>query len=207
MVENKVSRSAQDPLLEIIPAPAQSTLQPLKRLTATCIQTKLGPMVAVGDDEGLYLLEFLDGSGAKQKLKRLCDTLKAVIVPGRAASLCTIEEELRGYFATGLKNFKTPLCLVGTAFQKKVWQVLQKIPFGATWSYRQEACEIGCPTAFRAVANANGANKLAIIIPCHRVITSAGKTGGYAGGVGRKAWLLAHEQSTRTQLNNAQLNS
>src|SRR3990167_8431232 len=91
-------------------------------------------------------------------------------------------------------RFKTPLHLLGTPFQKRVWAALQRIPLGQTQSYLDVAKTIQHPKAVRAVARANGANSLALIIPCHRVICSSGELGGYGGGVSRKKWLLQHEQ-------------
>ena len=97
------------------------------------------------------------------------------------------------YFAGQLKAFTTPLAPTGTPFQKRVWEELQKIPHGETRSYAAIAAAIGRPTAFRAVAQANGANRIAIVIPCHRVINTSGALGGYSSGVERKQWLLQQE--------------
>lgn len=113
-----------------------------------------------------------------------------------------LEKELAGYFAGALQTFTIPLQLKGTPFQESVWTGLQAIPYGLTWSYRSLSIHIKRESAHRAVANANGRNPLAIIIPCHRVIHSGGGLGGYAGGVERKQWLLDHEAS---QVNNNSL--
>ena len=106
----------------------------------------------------------------------------------------SIEKELKQYFSSKLLEFKTPVHLIGSEFQKSVWQALQKIQIGKTCSYADQAKAIGKPTAFRAVANANGMNPLGIIIPCHRVINTNGELGGYGGGLARKEWLLKHER-------------
>ena len=105
-----------------------------------------------------------------------------------------IEKELRDYFSGKNLNFQTPIFLLGSDFQKTVWNALQTIPIGQTQSYLEVAKKIGNDKAFRAVANANGANQLALIIPCHRVINANGELGGYGGKKKKKAWLLAHEK-------------
>ena len=89
--------------------------------------------------------------------------------------------------------------MFGSPFQRQVWQVLCGIPYGETRSYAEEAMYMGKPSAYRAVANANGANQLAIIIPCHRVIASDGTLGGYGGGIAVKQWLLEHEKRYGSQ--------
>lgn len=163
-------------------------------LTTAWIATQLGPMLVIANEESLFLLEFADRNGLERQIERLSRKLKALIIPGRTRIIDLIESELSQYFAGTLRHFTTPLYLLGSDFQKSVWRELQKIPPGATWSYLALAKSIAKPTAFRAVANANGANQLAIIIPCHRVINADGRLGGYAGGVMRKQWLIAHEQ-------------
>jgi AraC family transcriptional regulator, regulatory protein of adaptative response / methylated-DNA-[protein]-cysteine methyltransferase len=164
-------------------------------LKATWLDTRLGPMLAVADDELLYLLEFVGRRGLEREIERLRIRTKSAIIPGVTPIINLIEGELKQYFAGKLTKFKTPLFLLGSDFQKKVWAELQKIPYGKTCSYLDLAKAIGMPTAFRAVANANGANQLAIIIPCHRVINSNGELGGYGGGISRKEWLISHEQA------------
>lgn len=102
--------------------------------------------------------------------------------------------QLDAYFAGARQTFDIPLALEGTGFRQKVWQALATIPYGATASYRQVAENIGNAKAVRAIGNANHHNPVSIIVPCHRVIGKGGKMVGYAGGVWRKEWLLAHEQ-------------
>jgi len=101
--------------------------------------------------------------------------------------------QLSAYFTGELRQFDLPLRLKGTPFQLSVWEQLLKIPYGETRSYLDIARELGNPGAVRAVGAANGANPIVIIVPCHRVINSSGKLGGYGGGLWRKAWLLRHE--------------
>lgn len=162
------------------------------------IDTKLGPMIAIADEEALHLLEFVDRRGLEREVERLKHKTKSAIIPGNTLPIESIEKELKQYFDGELKEFKTPLYLHGSAFSKRVWQELQKIPYGATRSYAQLATAIGRPTAFRAVARANGANQIAIVIPCHRVINSSGELGGYGGGISRKDWLLNLERKNTT---------
>jgi len=165
-----------------------------KVLKASWIDTPLGPMLTVSDDEALYLLEFVDRRGLEKEIQRLRKKTKLPIIPGKPNPARQIEAELKGYFSGKIQEFKTPLFLIGSPFQKRVWEELQKIPRGETRSYAEIAKAIGKPSAFRAVALANGANQIAIVIPCHRVINSNGNLGGYGGGLKRKEWLLKHER-------------
>lgn len=164
-------------------------------LKATWLDTQLGPMVAIADEKELYLLEFVDRRGLEREVERLRIRLKAAIIPGQTAPIQSIERELTQFFDGSLTEFKTPLHLMGSPFQKSVWEQLRQIPPGETRSYADIALALGKPTAYRAVAQANGANQLAIVIPCHRVINSDGGLGGYGGGVARKEWLLNHEKA------------
>ena len=157
-------------------------------LKASRLDTPLGPMIAAGDEEALHLLEFVDCREPE-------GWREWAIAPGSAGSIDSIEEELKLYFEGKLKEFKTPLSLVGTPFRKQVWEELRKIPYGKTASYLDLAIAVGKPTGYRAVAQANGANRFAIAIPCHRVINANGALGGYGAGVERKKWLIEHERN------------
>lgn len=163
-------------------------------LKASQIETPLGSMLAVGDDEALYLLDFADRRGFEQEIERLKKKTKLPIISGKTTPSKQIEAELEEYFSGKIQEFTTPLFPIGSPFQKGVWEELRKIPRGETRSYAEIAQAIGRPTAFRAVALANGANPFAIVIPCHRVINSSGALGGYGGGIKRKEWLLEHER-------------
>ena len=101
--------------------------------------------------------------------------------------------QLADYFAGRQRGFHLPLALRGTSFQRQVWQAVQTVPYGGTVSYATIATAIGKPQAVRAVGAANGANPVAIVVPCHRVVGSDGSLTGYGGGLWRKAWLLEHE--------------
>lgn len=162
-------------------------------LTASCINTELGPMIAIANETTLYLLEFMDKPRLKREIEIFCLKNDCDIVLGETPALLSIQRELHDYYNGTLKKFETPLYLIGTTFQIKVWQALLEIPYGATRSYAYIAESINNKTAYRAAAQANGRNRLAIIIPCHRVINSNGKIGGYAGGISRKQWLIHHE--------------
>ena len=140
-------------------------------------------------ETGLFLLEFEGGKGVDRELEKFGEG----VVVGCTEPICSIVKEVEQYFAGSLKKFKTPIHPVDTPFQQMVWSELRKIPHSKTSSYLEIARAIGKPSAVRAVAQANAANLLAIIIPCHRVINASGKLGGYKGGVQRKEWLLSHE--------------
>jgi AraC family transcriptional regulator of adaptative response/methylated-DNA-[protein]-cysteine methyltransferase len=159
------------------------------------IKTPLGPMVAVADEKALHFLGFVDGRGVERELEALRKRQKSELDAGHNPVLKSIESELSQYFDGKLSSFKTPLSLDGTEFQESVWRYLRRIPHGKTKSYADVALGIGKPTAFRAVANANGRNQIAIVIPCHRVINANGDLGGYGGRVERKQWLLDHEKT------------
>lgn len=158
------------------------------------IDTPLGPMIAIANEQALYFLEFHEQQNQERKLKQLRTKTRSTIIPGETDPIRSIKRELVEYFQGTLKQFRTPVCFVGSPFQQHAWHTLTGITYGQTNSYKQEAIKIGKPSASRAVANANGANKLAIIVPCHRIINSNGKLGGYAGGLERKQWLIDHEK-------------
>ncbi|MBV8801711.1 MAG: bifunctional transcriptional activator/DNA repair protein Ada [Gammaproteobacteria bacterium] len=163
-------------------------------LKAAWLDTKLGPMLAIADQNGLYLLEFVDRRGLEREVNQLRKKLNAAIVPGETDIIKSIGNEITHYFNGTNMLFKTPIHLIGSTFQKNVWQELKRITPGETRSYLEIAKLIHAPTACRAVARANGANQLSIIVPCHRVINTNGEIGGYGGGVARKQWLLEHEK-------------
>lgn len=163
-------------------------------LKSSHLETPLGPMLAIADEKALHLLEFVDGRGVEREVERLQLKLNATITSGKTDPISSIKTELQAYFKGALRVFKTPLHLSGSAFQNLAWNELLRIPYGETRSYLEQAKAIGKPKAFRAVANANGANQIAIVIPCHRIINSNGDLGGYGGGMHRKEWLINHEK-------------
>lgn len=163
-------------------------------LVADWIDTPMGGMIAVCDDRSLHLLEFVGRKGLPAELKRLSKAAKGEIGLGRTAITDLITRELDDYFAARSARFTVPLTLHGTPFLRQVWGELRQIPPGETRSYGDLARRIGRPTAVRAVARANGANQIAIVIPCHRVIGADGSLTGYAGGLWRKEALIALER-------------
>jgi AraC family transcriptional regulator of adaptative response/methylated-DNA-[protein]-cysteine methyltransferase len=183
-------RDAFSRFMGVPPSKAENS----KILKASWIDTELGPMIAIADDEALYLLEFVDRRGLEREVERLRQKTKAAIVPGDTDPITSIRRELDLYFGGQLSEFKTPIHMIGSDFQKSVWRELIKIPAGSTASYSGIASVLGRPSAHRAVARANGTNQLAIIIPCHRVINANGDLCGYAGGLARKEWLIHHEK-------------
>lgn len=170
---------------------------PLNLLKCCWLDTPLGSMLAISDEDALYLLDFVDRRSLERNIARLVGTTKSNIVPGKTKPLLSIEKEITSYFKGELHLFETPIYSVGSPFQKSAWDTLLRIPYGETRSYAEQASSIGKPSAYRAVANANGANQLAIVIPCHRIINSNGMLGGYGGGPSRKAWLLHHEDKNK----------
>lgn len=188
------SSGFRDAFTKIMGGSPQKVGQAKCLLSAAWLDTPLGPMLAIADEAGLYLLEFVDRRGLEREIERLRLRKEAAILPGITAPIGKITEELLAYFSGSLRQFTTAYHLLGSPFQQTVWQELSRIPYGKTLSYAEEALALGRPQAVRAVANANGANQLSIIIPCHRVIASNGELGGYGGGLHRKKWLLAHEK-------------
>lgn len=157
------------------------------------IHSPLGPMLAVANEDKLFLLEFTSRLHLARNLSRLQQRQHCQIESGHCKPIEIIQAELKAYFAGHLQRFNTPIQWQGTPFQCQVWQALQQIPFGETYSYAKLAQMIQHPKAVRAVALANAANQFAIIVPCHRVIQSNGQLGGYAAGKAHKAWLIGHE--------------
>ena len=158
------------------------------------IETPIGTMISCADDSGICLLEFSDRKALPKELKQISEHFKANIIQGENKHFIQLEKELKEYFDGKRNHFDVPLSTVGTDFQRKVWGVLRTIPYGKTRSYQQQAEILGNPKGVRAVANANGVNKISIIIPCHRVIGSDGKLTGYGGGIWRKQFLLDLER-------------
>ncbi len=163
------------------------------------ISTPLGPMFAVGDDSHLYMLEFTTRKNMDRGFEKLRKVHKRAVIPGSTEVTEQIKNELEGYFDGTLTKFKTPLAPTGTEFQNHVWKALQDIPYGESCAYADLAVAIGNERAVRAVASSNANNGLALIIPCHRVISKDGSLGGYAGGLDKKQWLLNHEKSNKPQ--------
>lgn len=158
------------------------------------ISTPLGIMVIGATDNGICLLEFEDKKKRLDKAFRALNRLlKATIITGDNEHIKQAKKEVEEYFLGTRKIFNVELQLLGTPFQNAVWDALTKIPFGQKVTYQQQAEKINKPNAVRAVGTANGANRISILLPCHRVIGSNGQLTGYGGGIERKKWLIQHE--------------
>lgn len=151
-------------------------------LYSRIITTPIGEMIAIANEKALVYLDFIDEETQDERSNHIL--------------LIRLEDELGEYFAQKRQLFTLPLSPNGTIFQKAVWETLLKIPYGSTLSYADEAKMFGNPKATRAVASANAKNPISILIPCHRVIASNGKIGGYSGGLWRKEFLLSLENNT-----------
>lgn len=167
----------------------QNNILVIKRFT-----TPLGPMFICASEEGVCLLEFVDRRMLETELKDLQTKLKAKIIFGENQHTEDGIHQIIEYFEGNRKLFTVPLDTPGTEFQKTVWNMLSEIPYGETRSYQEQAKLIHKQSAVRAVANANGHNRISIIIPCHRVIGKDGNLTGYGGGIERKKWLLEMEK-------------
>ena len=173
------------------PAMSKSTNPPI---LMNRILTRLGPMVVGANHESIVLLEFADRRMLETQLERVQKRFESVLTPGKNDLIEQCASEIHAYLDGRLREFSVPTASPGTDFQRSVWNRLLDIPYGQTTSYERIARDIGRPGASRAVGTANGDNRLAILIPCHRVIRSDGSISGYGGGKWRKKWLLDHEQ-------------
>jgi AraC family transcriptional regulator of adaptative response/methylated-DNA-[protein]-cysteine methyltransferase len=160
--------------------------------------TPLGPMLAGATEDGLCLLEFADRRMLETQLERVRKRFRRPTLPGTNRHVDHVKSELDKYFTGQLRDFTVPLLLDGTEFQVAAWQQLLKIPYGETISYEKQARAMGRPGAQRAVGKANGDNRIAIIIPCHRVVKQNGDLCGYGGGLWRKKFLLDLERNRRS---------
>jgi AraC family transcriptional regulator of adaptative response/methylated-DNA-[protein]-cysteine methyltransferase len=156
----------------------------------TSIDTPLGNLLAGATEEGICLLEYTEKERLNASIEDLKRATKAEVIEGESPYFVPLRKQLTEYFDGSRKVFNLPLILLGTDFQKAVWQELLNIPYGSTRSYKEQSIALNKLDAIRAVASANGANKIAIIIPCHRVIGENGSLTGYGGGLWRKKWLL-----------------
>jgi AraC family transcriptional regulator of adaptative response/methylated-DNA-[protein]-cysteine methyltransferase len=158
------------------------------------VATPLGPLLVGAHARGVCFCEFVDRRALPRQIETLRRRTARAVLPGRNAPVEMLESELANYFAGRKLGFTVAVDAKGTPFQESVWRELRAIPPGETRSYAEIARALGRPGAVRAVARANGDNRLAILIPCHRVIGSDGSLTGYGGGLWRKSWLLEHER-------------
>jgi AraC family transcriptional regulator of adaptative response/methylated-DNA-[protein]-cysteine methyltransferase len=160
------------------------------------IETPVGTMVAGATAGGICLLEFADRWILEKQMATLRSWFRVPAVPGTNSAIDLLGSELQEYFEGKRTSFTVPLDIRGTAFQERVWRLLCGIPYGGTWSYEELAGRAGNTAAVRAVARANAMNRIAILIPCHRVVNKNGELGGYGGGLWRKAALLELEAAS-----------
>jgi AraC family transcriptional regulator, regulatory protein of adaptative response / methylated-DNA-[protein]-cysteine methyltransferase len=163
----------------------------IKKIT---IETPIGEMVAGATKEGLCLLEFGDRKSLQSQIDEVAGLLETTFENGSNKNLRMVKKQLKEYFKGKRKEFTIPLLTPGSDFQQSVWKDLVKIPYGSTKTYQEQADLLNNPGSVRAVAHANASNRIAIMIPCHRVIGSDGHLIGYGGGLERKRWLLDHER-------------
>lgn len=169
-------------------------------LTCRWIDSPLGGLLGVSDDTSLQLLEFVDRRQLATQIERVQRLFNARLVPGDTPVLRQTVAELDEYFRGERRGFTVPLDLKGTEFQERAWRALLQIPYGETRSYQQQALAIDAPAAVRAVGRANGDNRIAIIVPCHRVVAADGSLHGYGGGLWRKKRLLELESGQNSLL-------
>jgi AraC family transcriptional regulator of adaptative response/methylated-DNA-[protein]-cysteine methyltransferase len=163
-------------------------------ITRATIETELGTMIAGATDDGICLLEFDGRRILDTEFRYLEKHFNSTFREGENTHIALLFRELKEYFDGTLKSFSVQLITPGTAFQQAVWKELLNIPYGTTRSYMEQSVALGNAASIRAVANANGMNRISIVIPCHRVIGSDGSLTGYGGGLKRKKWLLDHEK-------------
>ncbi len=168
-------------------------------LRADWIETRLGVMIAVSDKRALYLLEFAERKVLPAELKRLYAHAKGSLGFGRFDPVDQIAAEMEAFLDQRRARFEVPLAPLGSAFTQEVWRALRDIPAGETRSYSDVARSMGRPNATRAVARANGANPIAVVIPCHRVLGADGALTGYGGGLWRKQALIDLERGFAAQ--------
>ena len=163
----------------------------------TWLESPLGPLVAAATADALVLLEFTERRMLDTQFRALRRHFRMPIVPGENGVLRTVRQQLSEYFDGKRRVFDVPLRIPGSPFQRRVWEALRRIPYGRSVSYAALAAKIGCPRGMRAVGRSNGLNRIAIVIPCHRVVASDGSLGGYGGGLWRKQALLELERGER----------
>lgn len=174
--------------------PADAGVDPIR---VAWLDSPLGPLLAAARDEGIVLLEFTERRMLEAQFDALRRHFKTPLVPGDHPHLRRLKTELAEYFDGKRRDFTLPLAYPGSDFQREVWSALLDIPYGETRSYDDLARTVGRPGACRAVGTTNGKNRIAILIPCHRVVNKNGQLGGYGGGIWRKQRLLDIERGVK----------
>jgi len=171
-----------------------------KKLLYCSFESPLGDMIAGATGTGVCFLEWHDRGGVPRILERVRRRYGRDLEEGSNAHLVKLRDELSRYFAGNLQNFSVSMDIDGTPFERSVWEILLTIPYGERRTYGDMAKQMGKPGGARAVGRANGANYLAIVVPCHRVVESGGGLRGYAGGLWRKQKLLDLESGVGSLL-------
>jgi len=177
-------------------APSKSKAQCI--ILINRLTTPLGPMLICATDQGICLLEFTDRKMLETEFRDLQKLLVSKILVGENKPIKQAKKELKEYFEGKRKQFDVALHTPGTDFQNSVWTILKAVPFGTTTTYGNLAVQLDAPKSARAVARANGANRLSILVPCHRIIGKNGNLTGYGGGIERKKWLIEFEERSIT---------
>jgi AraC family transcriptional regulator of adaptative response/methylated-DNA-[protein]-cysteine methyltransferase len=167
---------------------------PASVVSVHIIDSPLGSLVAAATPRAVVMLEFADPFELEQRVQRLESCFHMSAVSGSSPPIRLLEQQLKAYFDGCRREFDVPLEYPGTPFERRVWSALLTIPYGQTRSYAGVAAQVGQPAACRAVGMANGRNRLAILLPCHRVVNKNGEIGGYGGGLWRKRYLLDLER-------------
>jgi AraC family transcriptional regulator, regulatory protein of adaptative response / methylated-DNA-[protein]-cysteine methyltransferase len=165
-----------------------------EQVICTDMDSPIGKMIVGSTDKGCCVLEFHDRGGVEKISLAIKKRYRREVVLGKCSLNDMVVDQMTEYFAGTRTDFDLPLDIVGTPFEKSIWQELLATPFGKTRSYGEVGAAVGNPQASRAVGRANGANRISIIVPCHRIIEANGNLRGYGGGLWRKRWLLDHEQ-------------
>jgi methylated-DNA-[protein]-cysteine S-methyltransferase len=168
-------------------------MEKVMRIVLSRYESPIGPLVLAADGDTLLTLEFPDRA-RDLRVKLKASNPGAQVEEGALPEKIT--SALAAYFGGDTRALdRIEVRMGGTPFQREVWAALRRIPAGQVWSYKELAKAVGRPRAMRAVGAANGANPVALVVPCHRVIATGGKLGGYGGGLHRKEWLLRHEHA------------
>jgi len=173
---------------------------PKQWIVISRIETPIGPLLAGATDKGICLLEFTDRRMLETQIKILEKRLNAELYPGKSSFFGPLAKQIDEYFSGNRSQFDIPLITPGTLFQQEVWKAIDDVPFGKVRTYKQQSIQIGNPKAVRAVGHANGDNRIAIVIPCHRIVGNNGALVGYGGGLWRKRFLLELENPNQTRM-------
>ncbi len=165
-------------------------------LRVTQFNTRIGFMTAAATETGLCLLQYSDSERLGSQFLHIAKALDAVPSVSTNEHLSLIESQLTDWLCAARDTITVPYECYGTEFQKRVWQKISEVPYGSTVTFGEIAFSVNRPGAIRAVAAAIGANTMAVVLPCHRVVSAGGGIKGYSGGIDRKKWLIEFEKNT-----------